>query len=377
MSTQPLVLVVLGTRPEAIKLAPVIRALAAEPSLRVCVARTGQHRELVDQVLDVFDLRPDHDLATMTTNQTLPDLTSRLVVALDRLIARAAPQTVLVQGDTTTAFAAALAAFYHRVPVGHVEAGLRTGNRYAPFPEEINRRLISVLSTWHFAPTTRNEAALLAEGIAAADVRVTGNTVIDALQLILQTTCSPLDELPGPGRRLLLVTAHRRESFGAPFAALCRAIRRIADTHPALDICYPVHLNPNVRQPVAQALAGHPRIHLLEPLDYVSFVHLLARADLVLTDSGGVQEEAPALGKPVLVMREVTERPEAIEAGIVELVGTDEERIVRRVNALLNDAAAYAARARPVSPYGDGRASARIVAFLRTRLLGNAPQHDH
>jgi UDP-N-acetylglucosamine 2-epimerase (non-hydrolysing) len=259
-------------------------------------------------------------------------------------------------------------AFYHKVPVGHVEAGLRTDERYAPFPEEINRRNISTLAHWHFAPTETNKAALVREGVAERDILVTGNTVIDALYFTLARTQPYVDPIVTPGHRLLLVTAHRRESFGAPFEGLCRAIRRIADQHPDLDVCYPVHLNPNVREPVARILSGHPRIRLMEPLDYAVFSHLLARADIVLTDSGGVQEEAPALGKPVLVVRDVTERPEAVAAGVVELVGTDENRICERVSRLLNDPAAYAAMARAVSPYGDGHASRRIVAFLQSQL---------
>jgi UDP-N-acetylglucosamine 2-epimerase (non-hydrolysing) len=366
----PTVLAIFGTRPEAIKLAPVVRALAAEPDLAVRVAVTGQHRELLDQVLAVFGIAPDHDLAVMVAGQSLPELTGRLLPRLDRVIASEAPAAVLVQGDTTTALVAALAAFYRRVPVGHVEAGLRTNDRHAPFPEEINRRLVSVLTTWHFAPTPGARDALLGEGIAAANVLVTGNTVIDALRHVLATTEPPLGTLPAPGRRLLLVTAHRRESFGPPLESLCRAIRRIADRHPDLEVCYPVHPNPNVREPVHRILGAHPRVQLLEPLDYVAFAHLLARADIVLTDSGGIQEEGPALGKPVLVARDVTERPEAVAAGVAELVGTDEERIVTRVGRLLDDPAAYAAMARAVSPYGDGRAGERIVGFLRARLVG-------
>jgi UDP-N-acetylglucosamine 2-epimerase (non-hydrolysing) len=367
------VLAVFGTRPEAIKIAPVIRALEALPVLDVRVAVTGQHRQMLDQALDVFELAPDHDLNLMTPGQTLPELTSRLLCALDPLLDAEAPAAVIVHGDTTTAMATALAAFYRQIPVGHVEAGLRTSERYAPFPEEINRRLISALATWHFAPTQTGREALLREGIAEDDILVTGNTVIDALYYTLAHSRPRLAEIPAPGRRLLLVTAHRRENFGAPFEALCRAILRVAEGYPDLEVCYPVHLNPHVRRTVEQVLAGHPRIRLLEPLDYIAFAHLLARAHIVLTDSGGVQEEGPALGKPVLVMRDVTERPEAIDAGVVELVGTDEERIVARLRRLLDDPAAYAGMARAVSPYGDGHASERIAAFLTQRL---APAYE-
>jgi len=354
-------------------MAPVVRTIEADPGLQVCVVATGQHREMLDQVLDVFGIVPSHDLDVMTPDQTLPELTSRLLSALDRVFETEAPAAVLVQGDTTTAFAAALAAFYRKIPVGHIEAGLRTSDRYTPFPEEINRRLVSSLSRWHFAPTEKSRAALVREGTQDEDILVTGNTVIDALYFTLGSTTARLRAIAEPERRVLLVTAHRRESFGAPFEALCRAIRRIADRYPDVEIFYPVHLNPNVRDPVGRILTGHPRIRLLEPLDYVSFTHLLAQAHIVLTDSGGIQEEAPALGKPVLVMRDVTERPEAVEAGVAELVGTDETRIVSRVSRLLDNAAAYAEMARSANPYGDGRASRRIAAFLHRQLVTDSP----
>jgi UDP-N-acetylglucosamine 2-epimerase (non-hydrolysing) len=368
----PKVLVIFGTRPEAIKLAPVIRELAAAPDIDVRVAVTGQHRHMLDQVLDVFNIAPDYDLNIMIAGQTLPELTSRLISSLDQVIGAECPAAVLIHGDTTTAFAAALAAFYHRVPVGHVEAGLRTGDAYAPYPEEINRRLISDLAHWHFAPTALSRAALLREGIADSSILVTGNTVIDALYFTLANTRASAPPLDLANRRLVLVTAHRRESFGAPFESLCRAIRSIADSYSDVEICYPVHLNPNVREPVERILGGSPRIRLCEPFDYRTFSRLLEQSYLILTDSGGIQEEGPALGKPVLVMRDVTERPEAIEAGVVELVGTDEQAIVARVSRLLDDPIAYAAMARAVSPYGDGHASDRICAFLRTRLTFGA-----
>ena len=363
------ILIVFGTRPEAIKLAPVIRMLKTNPNLRVRVISTGQHREMLDQVLEIFGILPDHDLGVMTAGQTLPELTERLLSLLDPVIAEEAPDALLVQGDTTTAFAAALAAFYRRIPVGHVEAGLRTNDRYAPFPEEVNRRLVGVLASWHFAPTERARAALLREGNVDEDIVVTGNTVIDALQYVLATTKPPPSPIPETGRRLVLVTAHRRESFGRPFEAICRAIRRVAEEHMDVDVCYPVHMNPEVRAPVQRILAGRPRIHLLEPLDYVAFLHLLSRADIVLTDSGGIQEEAPALGKPVLVMRDETERPEAVDAGVAKLVGTDEDRIVACVARLLADRSAYETMARATNPFGDGRASECILAFLRAKLV--------
>jgi UDP-N-acetylglucosamine 2-epimerase len=365
------VAVVFGTRPEAIKLAPVIRLLESDQHLRVRVIATGQHREMLDQVLAVFGITPDRDLRVMTTGQSLSQLTARLLALLDPVFVEETPDAVIVQGDTATACAAALAAYYRRIPVGHVEAGLRTGDRYAPFPEEVNRRLVSVLATWHFAPTERARDVLVREGNPAESVAVTGNTVIDALRYVLATTPAPPSLIPERGQRMIVVTAHRRESFGPPFEALCRAIRRIADGYPDVDMCYPVHLNPRVQEPVQRLLAGHPRIHLLAPLDYVAFVHLLTRAYLVLSDSGGVQEEAPALGKPVLVMRDATDRPEAVEAGVAKLVGTNEERIVASVSELLDEPRTYATMAQAANPYGDGHASERIVAFLRSRLLAH------
>jgi UDP-N-acetylglucosamine 2-epimerase len=365
------VAVVFGTRPEAIKLAPVIRLLRSDQHLRVRVIATGQHREMLDQVLAVFGITPDRDLRVMTTGQSLSQLTARLLALLDPVFVEETPDAVIVQGDTATACAAALAAYYRRIPVGHVEAGLRTGDRYAPFPEEVNRRLVSVLATWHFAPTERARDVLVREGNPAESVAVTGNTVIDALRYVLATTPAPPSLIPERGQRMIVVTAHRRESFGPPFEALCRAIRRIADGYPDVDMCYPVHLNPRVQEPVQRLLAGHPRIHLLAPLDYVAFVHLLTRAYLVLSDSGGVQEEAPALGKPVLVMRDATDRPEAVEAGVAKLVGTNEERIVASVSELLDEPRTYATMAQAANPYGDGHASERIVAFLRSRLLAH------
>jgi UDP-N-acetylglucosamine 2-epimerase (non-hydrolysing) len=374
MDTAARVLAVMGTRPEAIKLAPVIRQLRRLPALEVRVAASGQHRTMLDQVLKDFDISRDYDLNVMAPDQTLPALTSRLLLALDPLYEEVAPSVVIVQGDTTTALVGALAAHYRKIPCAHVEAGLRTNDRYVPFPEEMNRRLIGSLATWHFAPTQSARLALEREGIAAGDILVTGNTVIDALHFVLDRPAPEMGEINIGNRRMLLVTAHRRESFGAPFEALCRAIRRLADLYEDLFVCYPLHLNPNVRAPVARYLSNHLRNALIEPLDYLTLSHLLSRAYIVLTDSGGLQEEAPALGKPVLVMRDVTERPDAVTVGVAELIGTNEDHIVARVSRLLDSGAAYAAMARSVSPYGDGHASERIASFLASRLKGSQEQ---
>ena len=361
------VLAVVGTRPEAIKMAPVIQALARTQWARVRVLATAQHRQMLDQVLEVFGIVPDVDLDIMRPDQSLPELTARLLGRLDAVLAAEAPDAVLVQGDTTTVMTAALAAFYRRIPFGHVEAGLRTGDLANPFPEEMNRVVAGRLARWHFAPTARARANLLAEGLRGEDVHVTGNTVIDAL---LEVAGRDL-ELPIPipaERRLVLVTAHRRENFGAPFREVLAAVRELAERHPDVHVLYPVHPNPNVEGPAYELLAGHPRITLVAPLDYLPFVAAMKRAYLVLTDSGGVQEEAPALGKPVLVMRRETERPEAVEQGVVRLVGPDRAAIVREAGRLLTDPEAYRAMARGVSPYGDGHAAARIVAVLERDL---------
>ncbi len=371
MSTRKRILTVFGTRPEAIKLAPVVRALRAENGtveVRVCV--TAQHREMLDQVLSLFGIVPDWDLDLMAPGQNLTDLTSRVLCGLPEVFGGWRPDVVLVQGDTTTAFAGALAAFYARCEVGHVEAGLRTGNRYSPWPEEMNRHLVGALATYHFAPTARARENLLTEGVAADRIRVTGNTVIDALLRVVETARgSAAGELGerfaflDPERRLIVVTGHRRENFGPGFEGICRALRRLAERSDA-EIVYPVHLNPNVQKPVHAILDGIPNVHLVKPLDYLPFVGLLDRAYLILTDSGGIQEEAPSLGKPVLVMRDTTERPEAVEAGTVRLVGTDEEQIVREAERLLDDKAHYRAMARALNPYGDGKAAPRIVKEL-------------
>jgi len=361
------VLCVFGTRPEAIKMAPVVHALKERsPHVQPIVCVTGQHREMLDQVLDLFEIVPDIDLDLMEPNQTLASLSAKALRALDRVLLKLKPEVVLVQGDTTTAMIGALAAHYRKVPVGHVEAGLRTDDRYDPFPEEMNRRLISQLSTYHFAPTLTSEERLLTEGHARESVFRTGNTVVDALQAITareQTVDLPVDL---NGHRLLLVTAHRRENFDEPLQHICSGLRRIADRHEDIKIVYPVHLNPNVKGPVHDLLSQHNRIHLIPPVAYIDLIHLLRASYIVLTDSGGIQEEAPALGKPVLVMRRTTERPEGVEAGVAKLVGTDTETIVRETTLLLEDEGEYNKMAKAVSPYGDGNAAERIVdAILR------------
>jgi UDP-N-acetylglucosamine 2-epimerase (non-hydrolysing) len=361
------VLCIIGTRPEAIKMAPVVRTLQREPWASVRVFSTAQHREMLDPVLTLFGLVPDVDLDVMKPNQTLPALTARLLTLLDESLAHEHPDPdlVLAQGDTTTVLATALSCFYRRVPFGHVEAGLRTRNLDNPFPEEMNRVVAGRLASFHFAPTEGARRNLLAEGIDDADIHVTGNTVIDALVDVAGRNCEIGIDLD-PEKRLILVTAHRRESFGESLIELCRALSAIADRHGDVQILYPVHLNPNVADVVYPRLRGHPRILLCEPLDYAPFVAALKRSYLVLTDSGGVQEEAPALGKPVLVLRDETERPEAVEAGVVKVIGMQADRIVWETEQLLRDPVAYAAMARGVSPYGDGRAAERIAGILRT-----------
>jgi UDP-N-acetylglucosamine 2-epimerase (non-hydrolysing) len=367
---------VIGTRPEAIKMAPVIATLRREAWCDCVVILSAQHRELADQVLELFGIRPDADFAVMRANQTLAGLTSRLIERFDDALARLQPDALLAQGDTTTSMVAALCSFYQRVPFGHVEAGLRTHKLYGPFPEEMNRLVAARIARWHFAPTEQARLNLIREGIAPDAVTVTGNTVIDAL-LDVASRCS---ETPvPPGLRLVLVTAHRRENFGAPFESVCRAIRHLADTRPDVQFLYPVHPNPNVKELAFRVLGSHPRIHLVQPLDYCAFVAAMKQAHFILTDSGGVQEEAPALGKPVLVLREETERPEAVAAGVVRLVGTDFERIVGESIRLLDDSAYYASMAHGVSPYGDGRAAQRIVATLKKDLCGaeaDAPANE-
>ncbi len=364
------ILSVFGTRPEAIKMAPVVKALEDMPGLESIVCVSGQHRSMLEQVLDLFDIRPRYDLALMTANQTLNGLASRLIFSFDDVLAQERPDRVLVHGDTTTACAAALAAFHRRIPIGHVEAGLRTGDLSSPWPEEMNRRVVDAISDLMFAPTQSAKANLMAEALPGRVV-VTGNTVIDALLTTaaridadpalrgkLDAQLPPLDDRP-----VVLVTGHRRESFGEGFASICEALDELGRGG-AVQIVYPIHLNPNVRGPARARIGSTPNLHLIEPLDYLGFVRLMQRAAIVLTDSGGVQEEAPALGKPVLVMREVTERPEALAAGAVRLVGTRRDAIVRGVHALLGERARGTAPREAISPYGDGRSAARIAAVV-------------
>jgi UDP-N-acetylglucosamine 2-epimerase (non-hydrolysing) len=370
---------VIGTRPEAIKMAPVILELQRQSeSARSVVCVTGQHRQMLDQPLALFGIRPDYDLALMQPDQSLSDLTARLFSGLDPIVRDVRPDWVLAQGDTTTVFVAAVVAFYQGVPFGHVEAGLRTGDRRRPFPEEVNRRLADAVADLHFAPTERARQALLREGLPGERILVTGNTVVDALVSVAQReidwSVGELALVPRDGR-LVLITAHRRESFGEPFRQLCLAIRDLAErfTSERVTFVYPVHLNPNVRAPVLEILSALGNVHLVEPLDYLSLVHLMKRSTLVLTDSGGIQEEAPSLRVPVLVMRETTERPEGVEAGVVRLVGTARETIVRETTRLLTDPAAHAGMATGASPYGDGHAAERIVAALLDG--GCSPSH--
>lgn len=361
------VLVVYGTRPEAIKLASVVRALRRRPDdAAVTLCSTGQHREMLDNTLAALELRSDVDLEVMQAAQHPTDLFGRLLLGLRPLFDSLGPDVVVVQGDTSTVAAAALAAYLQGAKVAHVEAGLRTRDKRNPFPEEINRRLTGVLADYHFAPTTRARDALLAEGTPPDTVFVTGNTVVDTLRWMRDRVAGrPLPaRFALDKRRLVLVTAHRRESFGKPFEDLCRALREIAERFDDVQLVYPVHLNPNVQRPVREILGGHDRIQLIEPLDYAELVLLLSRAYLVLTDSGGIQEEAPSLGKPVLVMREKTERPEGVAAGVVRLVGTQRERIVGEACRLLSDPAAYAAMTREVNVYGDGLAADRITEVI-------------
>jgi len=363
------VLTIFGTRPEAIKLAPVVLELQKHPErISSCVCVTAQHRVMLDQVLEWFQIEPHYDLDLMQPDQGLAEFASGALVAVSEVLLEVQPDVVLVQGDTTTVMMAALAAFYRHIPVGHIEAGLRTRNRYNPFPEEINRRIAGVLATFHFAPTEQAAAALRAEQVQEENIFITGNTVVDALLMTVQRPVNLELDFSLDGRYLILVTAHRRESFGAPFESLCLALRDLAKRNSNVEIVYPVHLNPNVRGPVRRILAGQPRIHLLEPMRYEQFVHLMAQAYLILTDSGGIQEEAPVLGKPTLVMRETTERPEAIEAGTARLVGTDRHRIVAEAERLLYNGEAYPTMVQAGSPFGDGRAAERIVNILLDRI---------
>lgn len=370
------VMLVFGTRPEAIKMAPLVKGLQACPDLQTVVCVTAQHREMLDQVLRLFDIVPEHDLNIMKPGQDLFDITGSILTGLKSVFQQERPDLVLVHGDTTTTLATSLAAYYSRIAVGHVEAGLRTGNKHAPFPEEMNRKLTGALADIHFAPTPASQANLLREGVAADTIHVTGNTVIDALLAVvdklrndpaLQAEFAQRFSFLDPRRRLVLVTGHRRENFGEGFQNICNALADIAAEHADVQVLYPVHLNPNVRQPVNDILAarGLANVHLIDPVDYLPFVYLMDRAHIIVTDSGGIQEEAPSLGKPVLVMRDTTERPEAVEAGTVQLVGTSREKIVAEARRLLTDTKAYAAMSRAHNPYGDGQAVQRIVAQVR------------
>jgi len=378
MSQQPKrIVVIYGTRPEAVKVAPLIRALRDSPLFTPLVAVTAQHRSMLDQVNEVFGIRPDFDLDIHEPGQTLAGVTTRALQGVQDLLTQERPDAVVVQGDTTTVVAAALAAFYEQIPVVHLEAGLRTGNRYSPFPEEINRRLATQLTTLHLAPTDRSRGNLVAENVDPTSIVVTGNTVIDALLWTVSRRFDygddALAELDSNDAPVLLVTAHRRESWGAPLHAVGRALARIARIHPELRIVFPIHRNPLVREAILPAIRGISNMVITEPLPYDGFCRLMNRATLILTDSGGVQEEGPSLGKPVLVMRDTTERPEAVEAGTVELVGTDEHRIVRSVDRLLSDPAAYVAMAKATNPYGDGRSADRAVAALAHYFLLGPP----
>ena len=369
------ILVLAGTRPEVIKVAPVVKELRKYPKFETILCSTGQHKQMLEQACADFELIPDHDLAVMAPDQTLASLSARLFERLDPLLASLMPDWLLVQGDTTTVMVASLAAFYRRIKVGHIEAGLRSFNKQAPFPEEVNRRVAGVVADLHFAPTPMAKENLVREGVAAEDVKVTGNTVIDALLWMKDKVALDSAILPGAVKKhvqnnqpMVLITGHRRENFGQGFIDICQAIKQLAGAYAECLFVYPVHLNPNVRKPVNELLAGHDNIMLMEPVSYRPFVALMAASTLVLTDSGGVQEEAPSLGKPVLVMRDVTERPEGVEAGTARLVGTEINSIVSAVSSLLDDKQEYDKMARALNPYGDGRAAGRIAKELLERI---------
>lgn len=366
------IMTIFGTRPEAIKMAPVVKALDKDPDLDSLVVVTAQHREMLDQVLDIFEIEPAYDLDIMKERQSLSGVLSRALLGLEEIMKKEKPDLVLVHGDTATTFAGSLAAYYQQIPVGHVEAGLRTGDKYQPFPEEMNRHLTGVLADLHFAPSLGTKENLLRENISGEKICVVGNTVIDALFMVLDVECQSFDsELAGilsSDQKIVLITAHRRENWGEPLERICQSFLEIRDQNPDIELIYPVHLNPVVRETVYPYLDGQERIHLIEPLEYLPFSHLMQRADLILSDSGGIQEEAPSLGKPVLVMREKTERQEAVTAGTVKLVGTDREQIVTIANQLLQDKEAYLQVAQARNPYGDGKASERIIQELKKFL---------
>lgn len=379
------IMLVFGTRPEAIKMAPLVKEFQKRPNeFRTIVCVTGQHREMLDQVLHIFEITPDYDLNIMKQGQDLYDVTARVLLGMRDVLKEARPDVVLVHGDTTTSTAAALAAFYQQIPVGHVEAGLRTHNIYSPWPEEMNRQLTGRLATYHFAPTPLSRQNLLSEGVQESHVTVTGNTVIDALYMVVgkikrdKVLDAELEKLLkqsgydvnrlSAGKKLVLITGHRRENFGDGFISMCRAIKTLTEKYPEVDFVYPMHLNPNVRKPIHEVfgedLSGLGNMFFIEPLEYLSFVYLMEKSTIVLTDSGGIQEEAPGLGKPVLVMRDTTERPEALEAGTVKLVGTNYDKIITEVSALIEDREYYDKMSKAVNPYGDGLSSNRIVKYL-------------
>lgn len=363
------VMTVFGTRPEAIKMAPIVLELQKHPDTIVpVVAVTAQHREMLDQVLNLFHIKPDHDLNIMAAGQTLFDITTRAMMGLDKVLTEEKPDIVLVHGDTTTTFAGALAAYYHQTAVGHVEAGLRTHNKYSPFPEEMNRRLTGCIADLNFAPTSTSEANLLAENVPPESIFVTGNTVIDALHHTVRDDFDfqedSLKDVDFQNKRIILVTTHRRENLGEPMRHVYKALKQLTEEFDDVEVVFPVHKNPKVREVVNEELGGLAKVHLIDPLDYEPFANLMHRAYLILTDSGGVQEEAPALGKPVLVLRDTTERPEAVDAGTVKLIGTDRERVYEEAKKLLTDKAEYSRMAESVNPYGDGKAAARIIQAI-------------
>lgn len=378
------IMLIFGTRPEAIKMAPLVKALQAQPDrFETVVAVTGQHRQMLDQVLHLFDIKPDYDLDIMKPGQDLYDVTARILTGMRSVLAESRPDLVLVHGDTSTSTAAALSAFYAQIPVGHVEAGLRTGDIYSPWPEEMNRRITGRIATYHFAPTETSAANLRAENVDDDKITITGNTVIDALQTVVakiegdtELDRSLQAQVAGMGydtariadgsRRMVLITGHRRENFGEGFLNICRAIQQLATRYPDIDFVYPMHLNPNVRRPIAEMFEGKdfPNVFFIEPLDYLPFVYMMKQAYLIITDSGGIQEEAPSLGKPVLVMREVTERPEALEAGTIRLVGTDTDKIVTEAARFIDDPEYYHANSLIANPYGDGNACTRIIDYI-------------
>lgn len=371
------IFIVFGTRPEAIKMAPLVKKLQSHKGFATTVCVTGQHKQMLDQVLDLFEIQPDYDLSIMKAGQDLTDVTVIIIEKLKAIFQLDKPDLVLVHGDTATTFSTSLAAYYHQIKIGHIEAGLRTGNIYSPWPEEANRKLTGVLANFHFAPTETAKNNLLKENVTEESIVVTGNTVIDALQSVVQkieihnVIQQKLQQQFGffsSGKRIILVTGHRRENFGSGFERICQALVIIAKRFADVDIIYPVHLNPNVQEPVKRLLAGISNIHLVEPLDYLPFAYLMLRSHFILTDSGGIQEEAPSLGKPVLVMRDTTERPEAIAAGTVKLVGTDIDTIVSEVGLLMTNDELYEKMSLAHNPYGDGRACERVVSFIEEKL---------